>query len=174
METCQLLNCSVLPHPCTPIHSCPQELSATRPKETQQPPPRVLLLLPTVPGLAWRAGRPTQPRLPARNPGQGSRTPSLPGGRGSACQAAPTVCCCPYRRGANTMEELCSCKCCGHEIAMEHAAPEEMRWLAMGCMNGPEHIAVGLELTERAETPRGTVPPHDPAGQEMRISAKRL
>lgn len=130
-----LLNCSVLPHPHTQIHSCLQEHSDTHPKETQQPALHVLLL-PAVPSLVHSAGCPDQPQLPGHNPGKGSCTPascmtiaplglSEPQGGGSAWQVAPTVFRHPYPCRADTMEELCICECCGHETATEHAAPAE-------------------------------------------------
>lgn len=68
------LNCSILPHTLTPIHSCSQELSATCLKEIQQTGLHVLLL-PMVPGLVQRTGCPDQPQLPGHNPDKGAPHP---------------------------------------------------------------------------------------------------
>lgn len=71
MGTWLHLNCAFLPHSLASIHSFPQELSDTCPKETQQSALHVLLLLPAL----QRAGCPEQPQAYRRDAGEGAARP---------------------------------------------------------------------------------------------------
>lgn len=171
MGTCPLWNCSPTPHYPDSLQNFQPHIRKKHSDQLSMASSSSLQCLAWCKGLPGAARMQPRQRGPLPREGPAPQPSPWPLGIGAPGRRVSTmVFCCPYCHRLNTVEELCFCKCCGCRTVLEGAAPPKPTGWAGNC---PEHIAVGFVLAQGAEALRSTVPAGYPAGQEMRIAAKR-